>query len=400
MQNFIYQRKTELVFGKEMLDNLPKELKRNNATKVLLTYGMNSIKKTGLYDQVVTLLNENNIPFVELSGIKPNPEVDTCRTGVKLIEENNIDFVLAVGGGSVIDNSKHMILAHAVGKDIWDIIKEPTLMKGVPADKFIGIGTILTISATGSEMNNGGVISNPEVTEKMSTGHPLLTPAFSFLDPTQLQTLPRKQREAGLSDTMSHLLEMYFTSHQDEGFPDRMVEGLMVNLLNYADDYLEDNLDYDANAQVMLTATYALNGITGLGKASGDWSTHGIEHDLSARTDITHGIGLALIHPRTLEVYLKGDLEQGRPLTKFVNLGREVFKLDDSQADEVIAKETVYLIKYEFSKWIENKLLPDYGIENYDYQPSIDFVLNNHEVNDIYHTFTKEDLEYIYKEII
>jgi len=361
---------------------------------------MNSIKKTGLYDQVVTLLNENNIPFVELSGIKPNPEVDTCRTGVKLIEENNIDFVLAVGGGSVIDNSKHMILAHAVGKDIWDIIKEPTLMKGVPADKFIGIGTILTISATGSEMNNGGVISNPEVTEKMSTGHPLLTPAFSFLDPTQLQTLPRKQREAGLSDTMSHLLEMYFTSHQDEGFPDRMVEGLMVNLLNYADDYLEDNLDYDANAQVMLTATYALNGITGLGKASGDWSTHGIEHDLSARTDITHGIGLALIHPRTLEVYLKGDLEQGRPLTKFVNLGREVFKLDDSQADEVIAKETVYLIKYEFSKWIENKLLPDYGIENYDYQPSIDFVLNNHEVNDIYHTFTKEDLEYIYKEII
>jgi len=400
MQNFIYQRKTELVFGKDMLHKLPDELKRNGATKVLLTYGMNSIKKTGLYDKVVSLLNDNNIPFVELSGIKPNPEVDTCRQGVKLIEENNIDFVLAVGGGSVIDNSKHMILSHAVGKDIWDIIKDPTLMKGADKTKFIGIGTILTISATGSEMNNGGVISNPEVTEKMATGHPLLTPTFSFLDPTVLETLPLKQRQAGLSDTMSHLLEMYFTSHEDEGFPDRMIEGLMVNLINYADDYLEDNLYYEANAQVMLTATYALNGITGLGKASGDWSTHGIEHDLSARTDITHGIGLALIHPRTLEVYLKGDIEQGRPLTKFINLGREVFKLDDTKDEEAIAKETVYLIKYEFSKWIEDNKLPDYGVTNYDYEASVDWLLKSDQLNDCYHKFTKEDLEYIYEKII
>lgn len=397
MHNFIYERKTKLVFGKDMLHRLPKEIKKHGS-RVLLTYGMNSIKKTGLYDQVIELLKENEIYFVELGGIKPNPEVDTVRAGVQLIQEHNLDFVLAVGGGSVIDNSKHMILMNAAKQDIWDIVKDRSLAKD--ATDFLPLGTILTISATGSEMNHGGVVTNPDTMEKLSTGHPALAPAFSFLDPTQLETLPKKQRVAGLADTFSHLLEVYFTSHEDEGFGDRLIESLMNNLLNYADDYLADNTNYESNAQFMLTATYALNGTTALGKLDGDWSAHDIEHDLSALTDITHGIGLALIQPTVLEVFLNNDLKKGYNLAKFVNLGKYVFGLNDTQLDdEIIAQKTVKRIKEIFFTWIDNAKLKDYDIIDFDYDSLINRMIDSSVMSNLYHTWTKEDLLYVYTTI-
>ncbi|WP_423363940.1 iron-containing alcohol dehydrogenase [Mycoplasma sp. P36-A1] len=391
MNNFVYQRKTELVFGQDMLEKLPTEIKKYG-NKVLLTYGMSSIKRNGLYDQVVTLLNDNNIEFIELSGIKPNPEVTTVREGVKLINEHNIDFILAVGGGSVIDNSKHMILAQACKQDIWDLILDPS--KAKTESKFIPLGTILTISATGSEMNCGGVVTNPETCDKMSIGHPELAPVFSFLDPNQLTTLPPKQRVAGLADTLSHLLENYFTSHNDEGFPDRMAEAMMLNLINYGSDYLSKPDNYESNAQVMLSATYALNGVTGLGKKGGEWSVHSIEHDLSAVTDITHGIGLALIHPYVLDVFLNKDIEQGLSLIKFVNIGKNVFHLTGT--DEEVAVKANQCLKDTFFGWIEKTKLVDYDIIDFDFDTSINKLIDTKQTNDIYHEFTKADLLYIY----
>lgn len=394
MNNFNYRRKTEIIFGKDQLSQLGDQIKKNGGSRILLAYGMNSIKKTGLYDRVVSELNKAGLFFVELAGIKANPEVDTARLGAKMINEHNLDFVLAVGGGSVIDNAKHMIISQAANEDVWElIINQEKIAKAVD---LVGLGTILTVSATGSEMNAGGVITNPETVEKLSMGHEDAVPLFSFLDPTSLETLPTQHRIAGVCDTMSHLLELYFTSHTDEGLTDRMNEAIMANTIAYATTYIKDNKDYKANAQIMISATYGLNGVTGLGKG-GDWNTHSIEHELSATHDFTHGIGLALIHPYTLETYLNADLKNNQSLIKFVNLGKNVFKLNGSDLE--IAKGCVEKIHELFAAWIDHKKLKDYGIE-FDPTIWVDQLVNNHRIYGGYYKLNYDELLNIYKNIL
>lgn len=395
MNNFIFQRDTKLIFGQNQLEHLPAEIKKHGS-RVLLTYGQSSIKKIGLYDKVTRLLNDNDIFFVELGGIKPNPEVDTVRKGIELIKENNLDFILAVGGGSVLDNSKHMAISHAANKDIWDIVRNNSLLNDVSG--LIKIGAILTISATGSEMNSGGVITNPETEDKLAVGHDDAAPVFSFLDPTLLESLPQKQRIAGVCDTFSHLLECYFSGHQDDGFADRYIEGLMRNTINYADKYLEDNLNYEANSQIMLSATFALNGISGIGKYAEDWNTHRIEHELSAVTDFTHGIGLALIHPYVLETYLDDDLNNKKSLVKFVNIGNNVFHIFGDERE--VAQKTVAKIKALFFNWIDGRTsLKDYDVEEFDAVPCIDKLINDNRLSKSYYTLTRKELEIIFNNI-
>ncbi len=396
MENFIYKRKTELLFGKDQLNQLPTKIKQQGS-RVLLTYGKESIKRIGLYDAITNLLKEHQIFFVELGGIKPNPEVDTVRQGVSLIKEHNLDFILAVGGGSVIDNSKHMAMALAANADIWDIVKDGSLMNR--ATDFVNIGVVLTISATGSEMNQGGVISNPETKEKLATGHPMVAPSFSFLDPSVLKTLPHKQRVAGVCDTLSHLLELYFDTHEDSGFADRIIEALFSNTVQYSQQYIHDSENYEASAQLMLSATYALNGVTGLGKPFGDWKTHGLEHELSAFTDFTHGIGLALIHPFVLQTYYKKDCDQHLPLTKFVNLGKAVFGLAGS--DQEIAQSCVQSIQTLFFNLLDGPNLRAYGVDQFDFQAATHQLLERNNLNNkAYHGLTEEDILSIYQSIL
>ena len=395
MHNFIFQRDTKLIFGRDQLALLPKEIKKYG-NRVLLTYGQNSIKKIGLYDKVVKMLNDNDIFFVELGGIKPNPEVATARRGVELINEHQLDFILAVGGGSVLDNSKHMAMSQAANKDVWELIRNQNLLKDVSG--LIKIGSIMTLSATGSEMNVGGVITNPETEDKLSMGHLEAAPVFSFLDPTLLESLPQKQRIAGVCDTFSHLLEWYFSSHGDEGFADRYIEGVMKNVINYSDAYLKDNLDYEANAQIMLSATFALNGISSLTRYDGDWSTHALEHELSALTDFTHGIGLALIQPYVLQVYLENDLANKAKLDKFVNIGKNVFGYSGNA--EGIALKSVQEIKRLFFEWIEKTTLKEYDIDDFNYETCVNKLLDDQRLSGTYHVFSKAELNKIYEAIL
>lgn len=306
------------------------EISKYTKRTILLTLGGTSAKKNGLYDKITTILKDGNINFIELSGIKANPEVDTARLGAKLIKENNIDFILSIGGGSVLDNTKHMAIASKSELDVWELLLNPNkvnLLTNLPK-----IGCIMTVAATGSEMNSGGVLSNPEVNEKRAMFHPEVEPVFSYLDPTLLYTLPQVHKQAGVCDTISHLLENYFGDHTDNHFTDRIIESLLLNVINNYELYLTSN-DYNAHANIFASATYALNGLTGLGRSASDWASHSIEHEVSAYTDLTHGIGLAIIHPTVINYYYEQDIKTSANLVKFINLGRNVFKLnaDDNE---------------------------------------------------------------------
>ncbi|MDR1781416.1 MAG: iron-containing alcohol dehydrogenase [Bacilli bacterium] len=395
MKDTIFQLPTKLYFGRDNLKYLAREIKKYS-NRILLTYGMNSIKKIGLYDEVVNILKENDIYFVELGGIKPNPEVSTIRKGVELINKHNLTFILAVGGGSVLDNSKHMAISQAANKDIWYLAEHYQEINKVSG--LIKIGSIMTISATGSEMNNGGVLTNPETNDKVGIGHREAYPVFSFLNPDFLITLPQHQRVAGVCDTFSHLLEWYFSSHQDEGFADRYIEALMINVLKYAKTYINNNEDYEANSQIMISATFALNGISAIGKKAGDWNTHALEHQLSALTDFTHGTGLALIHPQVLNTYLNKDIDENKSLVKFINIGKNVFHLDIKD-DTELAIKTCLKIKETFDYWLDNKnKLSDYQVV-FNYDNCVNKLVDDGYLTGEYQDLTKNDISKIYEEI-
>jgi alcohol dehydrogenase YqhD (iron-dependent ADH family) len=342
MLNFTYNIPTKIIFGKDELERLPKEILLHGK-KVLLLYGKDSIKKTGLYDKVVSLLNNKNISFKELSGVKPNPSISSVREGIKIIRENNLDFILAVGGGSVIDCAKAISAGVAYDGDPWDFLLGKAKVKNT-----LPIGTILTLAATGSEMNGGSVISNEETKEKLAFGHPLLIPVFTFEDPTLTFTVSKYQTAAGATDIVSHLLEQYFTSHNDEGLPDRLTEAMMVNVINYAKKALLEPDNYDARANLMWTSSLALNNLVTYGKKHGDWASHGIEHEVSAIYDITHGAGLAILFPNVLKYYLDKDIAEGLPLTKFLNLGKNVFNISNND-EKTAAYEAVEKLRTFFN---------------------------------------------------
>ncbi len=362
MENFIFNKYTKLHFGREMISSLGESILEHTKGPILLTYGGGSIKASGLYDNVISLLEASNIEFIELNGIKPNPEVSTARAGIKLIKDNEIDFILAVGGGSVLDNSKHMAIGSASEHDIWDIISGET-NHDLDETKLPKIGSIITLAATGSEMNDGGVMSNPEVDLKLGYGHPMVAPVFTYEDPTQLFTLPEYQRRAGLCDILSHLFEVYFDSPSDIKMADRLVEAIMKNTIDNGDDYIKGN-DYDTCANIFWSSTLALNGLTKMGRSSSDWRSHSLEHEISAFTDLTHGIGLAIVHPKVLDFYFKQDVKAGNSLIKYENIGVNVFEL--SRNEEDLAEKTIELIKATFKYFGGVEYLEDVKISDLD----------------------------------
>ncbi len=344
MQNFIYDIPTKIIFGPEQTKTVGEEIKKFNGSKVLFLYGKNSIKTIGLYDIVVNSLNSNNISFVELSGVKPNPSIESVREGQRLIKENGLDFILAVGGGSVIDCAKAIAAAADYDGDPWDlVIGKGTFKNPTP------IGTILTLAATGSEMNAGAVISNEATEEKLVLFGDSLKPKFTFEDPTITYSLPKYQTAAGASDILAHLLEQYFSSHQDEGLMDRLTEAMMINVINNARIAIDTPDNYEARANLMFTSTLALNGMITYGKTGGDWATHMIEHEVSAIYDITHGAGLAILFPNILNYYLEKDLANSLSLVKFVNLAKNVFRINSNVDDVTIAKEAISRLREFFN---------------------------------------------------
>lgn len=292
MNNFIFQNPTKLVFGKGQIGQLSKLIPQSE--KVMITYGGGSIFKNGIYDQVKEALK--NHVCVEFGGIEPNPEYNTLIKAIEIARNEKIDILLAVGGGSVIDGTKFIAAGINFIGDPWDI-----LVKGAKVLKTVKFASVLTLPATGSEMNNGAVVSRRERNEKFAFHNPNGYPEFSILDPQACFSLPKKQVANGIVDTYAHTLEQYLTLPENNQIMDRWAEGILLTLIDIAPKLISQHASYDDMANFMLSATMGLNGFIAMG-ATQDWATHMIGHELTALHGLDHGVTLAIVYPALLSV--------------------------------------------------------------------------------------------------
>ena len=344
MNNFRFYNPCEIYFGKEQEKNAGK-LCAKYGHKVLMVYGKNSIKKNGVYDTVISSFKEENIEFIELNGVKPNPEMDLVYKGIEICKNENIDFVLAVGGGSVIDCAKAIATGALYDGDAWDFY----LRKRKP-EKALPVGTILTVVGAGSEMSNSNVITKGNL--KRDFDNEIIIPKFSILNPELTYTVSPFQTACGSFDAMSHLLERYFTPTESTDVTDRMIEGLVQTLMIYTPLAMKHPDCYEYRAQIMRAATLAQNGLMNTGR-DGDWACHKIEHELSGEFDIAHGLGLAMIYPSWLTYVAKENMP------RFRQFGRRILGVDVMEEDD----KTIECIVDAFVDF-EKKIGLDYNISS------------------------------------
>lgn len=346
MLDFTFYNPTKIIFGKNQIAKLTNEIPKNK--RILLTYGHGSIKKNGVYDQVMSALKDHTV--FEFGDIDPNPKYEQLLTALPIIKQNQIDFLLAVGGGSVIDGTKFIAAAANFSGDTWEIVKnDPS-----PISVALPFGCVLTLPATGSEMNCGSVVSKASSPDKLAFGHDLLYPQFSILDPTTTFSLPTKQIANGIVDTFVHVLEQYLTYPVNAALQDRVAEGILLTLIEEAPKVFADPYNYDVRANLMWCATCALNDFIGLGVPS-DWASHRLGHEITARFGLDHGETLAIILPSLLNV----KREQKR--AKLLQYAKRIWNItqgsDDDKIDQAITKTREFFA----STGIKTKL-SDYGI--------------------------------------
>ena len=383
MRNFDYMTPTRLIFGKGVISKLP-EVMSHYGKKVLLTYGGGSIKKIGLYDKVKELLTDCEL--FELPGIQPNPKYDpSVLDGVRICKEKGIDVILAVGGGSVLDCSKAIAAGAEYDGDPWDLISYK-----VEAKSALPIVDIITLAATGSEYDCGGVISRTETNDKIGYIDPHLYPAVSFLDPTYTFTVSKKQTAAGCADAMNHIMEQYFCEDStllNDGFMEAGLKSLMIN----AEKCIKDPEDYTARAEMMLDCTYGCNSIYSLGNSPSGWPCHGMEHALSAYYDITHGEGLAIITPR----WMKHILSE-KTVNRFVKYGVNVFGIDSSLDEFEIANRAIDAT-YRFFESIGIPMhLREVGIDESRIDEMAHHVAENEGLENAWAPLTEKDIAEIF----
>ena len=332
MNNYEYHVPTDIRFGRDQISCLDKEIGKFG-NKVLMVYGGGSIKLSGLYDKVCKVLNDFEI--YELPGIEPNPKLSSVKMGAAICKQYGIEAVLAVGGGSSIDAAKHIACAAFYDGDPWDLVLDRSLVT-----RALPIFTVLTISATGSEMNPGAVISNEKTKEKLEINHPLLYPTLSVCDPSYQFTLPKRQTAAGTVDILSHIMEQYFQPNDHAYITDRLSEAAMKTCIKYGPIAIAEPDNYEARSNLMWTGSLALNHLFTFGKG-GAWSVHPIEHELSAFYDITHGVGLAILTPAWMK-HVLSDETAGR----FAMYARNVW--DVSQEDDMTAAKAGILRTQRF----------------------------------------------------
>lgn len=353
MNNFVYDIPTRVYFGENQLSNLGPEVSRYGK-RVLLCYGGGSIKRTGLYDKVVAEIRKAGLELFELGGIDPNPRVSSVNAGAGICKKEHIDVLLAVGGGSVIDCTKYIGAAAYYGGDAWDI-----LLQKVSVEKCLPVITVLTLAATGSEMDAGGVISNPETRDKIGLAFPPMQPKVSFLDPTNTYTVSPYQTACGAADILSHIMEVYFNMDQDLQMLDGVAEVLMKTVIEYAPIAVKEPENYEARANLMWASSWAINGFISGGKRQA-WSCHPMEHELSAIYDITHGLGLAILTPRWMEYTLDDTTA-----SKFYQFGVNVFGVDASLPRMEVAEKSIELVgKFLFKTLGLKSTLTELGIDD------------------------------------
>ena len=332
MVNFDYQTPTRLIFGRGVVQEKLHDVMEKFGKRVLITWGGGSIKRSGLYDQVRDILKDKEIH--ELPGIEPNPKYDpSVLEGVRICKEKNIDVILSVGGGSVLDCTKAIAGAACSDADPWDVIT----MK-VPTLKAIPIVDIITLAATGSEYDRGGVISRTDTNDKLAYFSDLVFPAVSFIDPTYTFTLPVRQTLAGVSDCINHIMEQYFCGEHIM-MNDAFMEGAIKSLMKNVRIVLEDPENYEARAEIFYATTLGCNGIYSLGNSESGWPMHAIEHALSGHYDINHGEGLAIVTPR----WMKHILSE-KTIERFVSFGTGVFGIDPALPEMEIAEKAIQSI--------------------------------------------------------
>ncbi len=338
MENFDYQTPTRLIFGRDVVAKLP-EVMKPIGKRVLLTYGGGSIKRVGLYDKVKELLADFEV--YELSGIEPNPKYNpSVLDGVSICKEKQIEVILSVGGGSVLDCSKAIAAGALYDGDPWDLITGK-----VPTKAALPIVDIMTLAATGSEYDCGGVISRTETNDKLGYMHPLLFPVCSFLDPTYTFTVNAKHTAAGVADAFNHVLEQYFAASSNM-VSDGFCEALLKTLMKFAPIAIAEPNNYEARAEIMYACTFGCNGLLALGTQPSGWPMHAIEHALSGHYDITHGEGLAIITPHWMRHILSE-----RTMERFVSYGTHVFGISADLAPADIAEQAINRT-YDFFKSI------------------------------------------------
>jgi NADP-dependent alcohol dehydrogenase len=350
MENFSFVNPVKIIFGKNTIQQIKGEIP--SGYKVLIIYGGGSIKQNGVYDQVTDALSGYEVH--EFSGIEPNPHYETCMEVVDVIREKGIDYVLAVGGGSVIDATKFIVAATCFeGGDPWDI-----LSKNAEVKKALPFGTVLTLPATGSEMNDGSVISRVSIQEKLAFASPLVYPKFSVLDPTTTYTLPPRQVGNGVVDTFVHITEQYLTLYEGNSLlQDRMFEGLLRTIVEEGPKALETPTDYDVRANLMWASTWALNGWFGEGIPQ-DWATHIIGHELTAFYGLDHAQTLAIVLPGVMKVMWKSKLKKIR------SLGFEVFDIIYQKNQVATTDKTISAVENFFETMGVKTHLSDYGLDD------------------------------------
>lgn len=386
MKNFVYNIPTKIFFGKGQIKKIGPEILKYGK-KVLLVYGKGSIKSNGIYDKAIEILKEYGIEYFELGGVDPNPRTETVYKGAEICKENKIDLILAMGGGSTIDCAKAIGLQSKYEEDFWkdfyidgkkEFVKEVT-----------PVASILTLAATGSEMNGSTVISNTAVNMKVGFNHPKLKPVFSVEDPEYTYSVSKYQTCAGAIDIMSHLFEQYFSIENDGFLQNRMIEGLLKTIIHYAPIAIENPKDYEARANIMWTSSLALNELVTYGKISTDWATHQIEHQLSAVYDITHGIGLGILTPAWMKYVLSEE-----NIHRFVDYGKNIWNLSGS--DKEIAEKSIEKTKEFFTSLGCPSSLSEIDIDDSHFEEMAANAVFKGSVGSM-KKLTKEDIVAIYK---
>ena len=350
----MYYNPTKLLFGKGQLNRLPKELK--SFDKVLLVYGGGSIKKNGVYDEVIALFKEAQIEWVELSGVEPNPRLGTVNKGIELCKEHDVDFVLAVGGGSVIDCVKAIVVGAKTEADVWDVI-----CKKVRATDGLPYGSIVTIAGTGAELSLNAVITNWEKQDKRSFASSFSRAKFTIVDPSYTKTVPKRQTVYGIVDAMSHILEHYFHQATNTPIQDQFCESVLRTVIDVTPKLLTDLENETYRETIAFASTIALSDQLSMGLL-GDWGTHHIDHALSAFYDIPHGGGMAILFPNWMRHVLT---EENVP--RFKQLAIRVLEIaEEDKTDMEIAEEGIDKLEDIWTSWGAPKRLSEYDIPSDD----------------------------------
>lgn len=365
MNSFTFYNPVKLHFGEDALEKLPKELAQFGQ-KVLVVYGGGSIKKNGVYNAVIEKLQEAGKTIFELSGVEPNPRVETARLGIEICEKEGIDLVLAVGGGSVIDCSKLIVAGAKYDGDAWDIVKRKFVVKDA-----LPLGTVLTLAATGSEMNSGSVITNASTEEKFSWGSPAVFPKFSILNPAYTVTVPKNHTVYGIVDMMSHVFEQYFHNATNTPITDEMCEGVLRTVISTAPRLIEDLENVTLRETILLAGTIGLNGFLSIG-SQGDWASHNIEHAVSAIYDIPHAGGLAILQPHWMRLNVSVNPE------RFAGIATRVFGVDATgKTTEEVAHEGIDRLSAFWTSLGAPNRLADYDIDDAKFDQIVEHAMEN-----------------------